>query len=85
MKIIISILAAVALAIAISVGLHALYVDTHCTTVLGTQVCQSAPPPAPSPSPWPTTMPHLTFAQCIAEAYQQDPQATPDQVGADCQ
>lgn len=40
MKIIWSLVGFVALVVLIFWGAHTWYVDTHCTTVLGTQVCQ---------------------------------------------
>lgn len=43
---------AVGLLILLWVGYRTWYIDTHCTTVLGTQVCTSgSQPAAPQPSP----------------------------------
>ena len=47
------VLGAVALSIAIVgmlwFGYRQWYVDTHCTMILGTQVCEQPAPPAPPP------------------------------------
>ena len=59
MKTLGSLLFIVVIAVVGWIGFHAWYVDTHCTMILGTQVCAplttdtttpAAPPVAPSPS-----------------------------------
>lgn len=55
------------------------YIDTHCTTILGTQVCDSQSPAQQAPAPSPSPALGLTYsAQCAAEygsayAYQYTP------------
>ena len=51
MKALIGIALVMAIALMGWFGFHTWYVDTHCATILGTQICEPLVPPAPAAQP----------------------------------